>query len=252
MTATPEATLTFTSAQVDVLRVVDRTGAAMISNRTWEAMNTVHVFAARALVRAGVLEEFGSADGAFVRRTATVEETPAMINETGKDLASIANARNDDAARKVMQDLPLYALRDVAAHVKAVEHPGATPRYKLVDALLRTVRQPASTVEPSATSVDTLTSEIMQAIADADKADRKRRAQAARKAHAPVETAPMSDFDKTYALGLGHGFDLAIDQLVDLVFDPDRVGERIDPRWLIEQVRGRKAAAVLRASGATS
>lgn len=61
-------TTAHTPAQALVLNVVDRNGSSMIASRTVPAENTVHVSAARALVRAGILEEYAGPDGAFVRR----------------------------------------------------------------------------------------------------------------------------------------------------------------------------------------
>lgn len=56
-------------AQSRVLAVVDKHGASMLGPSTWPGKNMVSASAARALVRAGELEEFGGPDGAFVRRT---------------------------------------------------------------------------------------------------------------------------------------------------------------------------------------
>lgn len=57
-----------TPAQRAALAVVDANGAAMIANQTRRNANTVHVSAARALVRAGVLVESIGPDGTFVSR----------------------------------------------------------------------------------------------------------------------------------------------------------------------------------------
>jgi hypothetical protein len=61
-----------TPAQLAVLAVVDEHGASMLAARTWPAKNHVHVSAARALVRRGVLVEQLGPDGVFVSRAKSV------------------------------------------------------------------------------------------------------------------------------------------------------------------------------------
>lgn len=61
--------LGFTPAQARVLEIVDKRGAAFVGAQNQMSTNTVHAGAARALVRAGWLEEFMGPDGQFVQRT---------------------------------------------------------------------------------------------------------------------------------------------------------------------------------------